>query len=450
MARVFSVGSPLMSRLARLLVLVTIPAVVLGLSKVHAAYWAAEAYDFTGSFRLVWAAAFVGLLWLSSYAVGLPALVRGPRESLVAATASVGLSVFSISVIQLLTGDALLPRFVVFGSALLLVPILTVLGILGARGRQHRAERDRVLFVGGRTEAEQLRDDLHSDVEQPATLLTAVEVADVDPTVSVGLAQRVRDIDANLLVLDVSAQADEVVVSQAATVHETGVRVRTLSLFYEEWLGKLPVTELERVSLLFDVGELHRARYARMKRIFDGLAGAAGCVVLAVVVPFVALGNVVANRGPLFFSQTRVGKGGEEFTILKFRTMRPGSSDGTWTGESDARITPFGKVLRRSHLDELPQVVNIVKGDLSLVGPRPEQPRYVHELSEKLPFYGIRHLVRPGLTGWAQVKYGYAADERDALQKLQYEFFYLRRQSFLFDARIIVRTLRHLGSGGGR
>lgn len=450
MARVFSEGSGIVSRLARLLVLVTIPAVVLGLSKVHAAYWAEEAYDFTSSFRLVWAAAFIGLLWLSSYAVGLPALVRGPRESLVAATASVGLSVFAISIIQLLTGDALLPRFVVFGSAVLLVPTLSVLGILGARGRQHRAERDRVLFIGGRTEAAQLRDDLHSDVEQPATLLSSVEVADVDPTSSAGLAQLVRDIDANLLVLDVSAQADDVVVAQAAAVHETGVRVRTLSLFYEEWLGKLPVTELERVSLLFDVGEVHRARYARMKRILDGLTGAIGCVVLVATVPFVVAGNLAANNGPLFFTQTRVGKGGREFSILKFRTMRPGSSDGSWTEETDARITPFGRILRRSHLDELPQVVNIVKGDLSLVGPRPEQPRYVHELSEKLPFYGVRHLVRPGLTGWAQVKYGYAADERDALQKLQYEFFYLRRQSFLFDMRIVARTLRHLGSGGGR
>ncbi len=450
MARVFAMGSPAMSRLARLLVVVTIPAVVLGLSKVHAAYWAANSYDFTSSFRLGWAAAFIGLLWLSSYAVGLPALVRGPREAFVAAVVSISISVAAISGIQLLTGDALLPRFVVFGSALLLIPILTVLGIVGARGRRQRAERDRVVFVGGRTEAAQLRDDLHHDVEQPATLLAAVEMDDLDPTSGVTLAQRVHDIDANLVVLDVSAQADEVVVSQAAAVHETGVRVRTLSLFYEQWLGKLPVTELERVSLLFDVGEVHRARYARMKRVLDVIAGALGCVALGVAMPIIVIGNLVGNRGPLFFAQQRVGKGEQEFTIHKFRTMRPGSSDGEWTGEHDDRITPFGQILRRSHLDELPQVVNIVKGDLSLVGPRPEQPRYVRELSEKLPFYNVRHLVRPGLTGWAQVKYGYAADERDALQKLQYEFFYLRRQSFLFDARIVVRTLRHLGAGGGR
>ena len=121
-----------------------------------------------------------------------------------------------------------------------------------------------------------------------------------------------------------------------------------------------------------------------------------------------------------------------------------------WTATSDARVTRFGKVLRVSHLDELPQVVNILRGDLSLVGPRPEQPRYVAELQEKLPFYNMRHIVRPGLTGWAQVKYGYAGDERDALEKLQYDFHYLRRQSLLFDLRIVVRTIRAVIGRQGR
>jgi lipopolysaccharide/colanic/teichoic acid biosynthesis glycosyltransferase len=125
---------------------------------------------------------------------------------------------------------------------------------------------------------------------------------------------------------------------------------------------------------------------------------------------------------------------------------------GTWTTEDDPRITRFGGLMRRSHLDELPQVINILRGDLSIVGPRPEQPRYVAELTRKLPFYDVRHLVRPGLTGWAQVKYGYAGDERDALEKLQYEFWYLRHQALLLDLRIIGRTVRSvLGrSGAGR
>lgn len=133
------------------------------------------------------------------------------------------------------------------------------------------------------------------------------------------------------------------------------------------------------------------------------------------------------------------------------RSAPAGSTDGAdWTSVDDPRITPFGKLLRRSHLDELPQVLNIVRGDLSVVGPRPEQPRYVRELSASLPFYGMRHLVRPGLTGWAQVKYGYAGDEDDALEKLQYEFFYLRHQNLRFDLRILGRTVRSVFGSEGR
>ena len=173
------------------------------------------------------------------------------------------------------------------------------------------------------------------------------------------------------------------------------------------------------------------------------------------VTPLVVVGNAVANRGPLLFRQLRVGKGGGHFDILKFRTMvedPTGSGRSEWTTRDDPRITPFGRFLRRTHLDELPQVVNMLRGDLSIVGPRPEQPGYVDELVTKLPFYGLRHLVRPGLTGWAQVKYGYASDHRDALEKLQYEFFYLRHQRIGLDARIIGRTVRSVlgGPGSGR
>jgi lipopolysaccharide/colanic/teichoic acid biosynthesis glycosyltransferase len=177
------------------------------------------------------------------------------------------------------------------------------------------------------------------------------------------------------------------------------------------------------------------------------------CAVLLVVAPLVALANAVANRGPLLYRQERVGRFGKPFSILKLRTMTPGGGGALvdeWTRPDDPRITPFGRFLRRTHLDELPQVVNILRGDLSVVGPRPEQPGYVAELTEKLPFYGLRHLVRPGLTGWAQVLYGYAGDEADALEKLQYEFFYLRRQGLALDLRVVARTLRTVFGSQGR
>jgi len=273
-----------------------------------------------------------------------------------------------------------------------------------------------------------------------------------------GLLGAFAEAGATLVVLDVRAQADASVVAQAARLHEAGARVRTVHDFYEQWLGKLPVSELARTSLFFDITELHGgSSYVRVKRLMDLIVAVIGLLALVVLTPVVVIGNLVANRGALLYRQERVGKGGDVFTILKFRTMSsvpPASSgDGleiaSWTQRDDPRITPFGRFLRSSHIDELPQVVNIVRGDLSVVGPRPEQPRYVSELSSRLAFYDMRHLVRPGLTGWAQVKYGYAGDENDALEKLQYEFYYLRHQNLALDVRTIVRTLRSVAGGAG-
>jgi len=148
-----------------------------------------------------------------------------------------------------------------------------------------------------------------------------------------------------------------------------------------------------------------------------------------------------------------VGRDGRVFTIVKFRTMSPAPDGGLpneWTQPDDPRITPFGRWMRRTHVDELPQLYNVLRGDLSVVGPRPEQPHYVAELVTKVLFYELRHLVRPGLTGWAQVKFGYSGDERDALEKLQYEFWYLRHQSLALDLRILGRTVREMVRAGGR
>jgi lipopolysaccharide/colanic/teichoic acid biosynthesis glycosyltransferase len=135
--------------------------------------------------------------------------------------------------------------------------------------------------------------------------------------------------------------------------------------------------------------------------------------------------------------------------ILTVRSP-PGFCATSIFGASVTAVTPFGRILRRTHVDELPQLVNVLGGDLAVVGPRPEQPQYVKELVGKIPFYDLRHRVRPGLTGWAQVKYGYAGSESDALQKLQYEFYYLRHQSLTMDARIIVRTIRSVVGREGR
>ncbi len=446
-----------MLRAARLLSLLGGAVAVLALSKVHAAYVATPAYDFTGGPRLWWAIPYICLLALATYAVGLPDQPRTwVRAALLSLLAGLG-AALGVSVIQLAVGDALLPRFVVFGAVLLNVPFQVAANAMSRDGRSRAGNRDRVLLVSDPTERERLIDDLRMEVERSATLAGAISRRDAIPTPDDPrpITTVANEVGATVVVLDRMAQTDERVITQAAALHERGIRIRTLEAFYGEWLGKLPVSELERASLFFDISEVHNTGFARFKRLMDLAVAVPGTLVLLLVTPFVLLGDLVANRGPVLYSQVRVGRGGEEFTILKFRTMRTDGGivqDSTWTSRDDARVTPFGRFLRRSHLDELPQVVNILKGDLSVVGPRPEQPRYVDELSDKLPFYNLRHLVRPGLTGWAQVKYGYAGDERDALEKLQYEFFYLEHQDMTFDLRIMLRTFRSTlgGPGSGR
>ncbi len=440
-----------MRRLARPLLLAGIAVTVLALSKVHAT---AHGYDYTGSFRFAWSLAYIALLAAASYGAGLPELPSSRRSATLTAVGSTAAAALSMSVLQLLVGSALLPRFVVFGTPLVLVPFAAVCWSVARRGRSRDGQRDRVVAVVGSEERSNLVRELDAHPERPAVLawVLAPEEARSDGDHDTPLLDVAQATAATVVVLDRAGLADQSVVDQAAALHEAGVRVRTLSLFYDQWLGKLPVSELERIGLLFDIGELHRAQYGRIKRILDAIGAAVGAVVLLGVVPLVWIGNQLGNRGPLLYRQTRVGKSGRQFEILKFRTMRAAGAGAStaWTGEDDPRITPFGAWLRRSHLDELPQVLNILRGDLSVVGPRPEQPRYVEELDAKIPFYRFRHLVRPGLTGWAQVKYPYGASEGDAFEKLQYEFYYLRHQSLALDMRITGRTLRSVLGRGGR
>lgn len=427
-------------------------AIVLGLAKVHARYIGHYVLHSTEPRRLVWTIGYIALLAVASYGVGLPELPRTSRQAVTSALLAPAIGAGTISVIQLMVGDALLPRFVVLGSVVVLVPWNLLCIAIASGGRSHGERRDRVVLVGPEAEALTLRDELAGNPERPAVLLNALtpEQARAQGIHAKPLVEKVIAIRGTVVVLDRTALVDPSIVAQAASLHEAGIRVRPLSLFYDEWLGKLPLSELERASLLFDIRELHGPRYLRVKRLFDVVIGLMGLAALILVEPLVLVGNLLGNRGPLLYRQQRVGKTGRVFEVLKFRTMRPDSdSRGDWTQEGDPRITPFGKVLRSTHIDELPQLWNVLFGDLSIVGPRPEQPRYVEELSEKLPFYGLRHLVRPGLTGWAQVKYGYAGDERDALEKLQYDFWYLRNQSLALDVRILGRTVRSvLGSEG--
>jgi exopolysaccharide biosynthesis polyprenyl glycosylphosphotransferase len=228
---------------------------------------------------------------------------------------------------------------------------------------------------------------------------------------------------------------------------EQGFRVTTMPALFERLLGRVPVEHVGRdlsAVLPIDEGGATERLYWLVKRLVDIVTALAGLVVLGLVVPLVALANALTSAGPLFYRQARVGLAGRDFTVIKFRTMRPDAehaSGPVWSSENDPRITAAGRWLRRSRLDELPQVLNVLRGEMSAIGPRPERPEFVDRLAHEIPFYRARHAVKPGLTGWAQVRYGYGSSVQDALTKLEYDLYYVRHASFYLDAMIALKTV---------
>src|SRR6185503_12351548 len=214
---------------------------------------------------------------------------------------------------------------------------------------------------------------------------------------------------------------------------------------YEEFTGKIAVDNLRPSWLLFSEGFKKTRLLLVAKRVLDLVCAAVGLTLLSPVMALVAAMVKLTSPGPVLYHQARVGKDGKLFTVHKFRSMRQDAEAKTgpvWAQASDPRITPIGGFLRRARLDELPQLWNVLLGDMSMVGPRPERPEFVAKLTEEIPFYGLRHTVRPGVTGWAQVSYTYGASVEDALEKLQYDLFYIKRMAVAFDLFVLFSTVK--------
>ncbi|TXE12016.1 exopolysaccharide biosynthesis polyprenyl glycosylphosphotransferase [Seonamhaeicola algicola] len=226
---------------------------------------------------------------------------------------------------------------------------------------------------------------------------------------------------------------------------EDGIPIREYTHVYEDLTERIPVQFVGKdFYKYFPFSRSNQNKmYLFFRRFFDVFVAAIGLVWGVLFLPVVLMGNVLANRGPLFYTQERIGKNGKPFNIIKYRTMvKNAEKDGiAWAKKNDVRVTPFGRFLRHSRLDEIPQFINILKGDMSLIGPRPERPFFVKELSNMLPFYETRHIIKPGLTGWAQVKTRYGSSVDDSLLKLQYDLYYIKRRSFLLDINILIKTL---------
>ena len=232
----------------------------------------------------------------------------------------------------------------------------------------------------------------------------------------------------------------------------SGVPTYTLELFHQVYWQKIPLYRLNQTWLFQEGFQIAREPvFERLKRVSDIGLAALGLVLAS---PLIALGGLavwVEDRGPVFFRQTRIGKNHAPFRLVKLRTMRPGGATGDlYTQPGDARITRVGRFLRATRLDEFPQMWNVLTGDMSLIGPRAEWDRLVENYEREIACYHFRHLVKPGITGWAQVNYPYGASMEDTLRKLEYDLYYIRHFSFLLDATIVLKTIHIMLFGKGR
>jgi sugar transferase (PEP-CTERM system associated) len=322
---------------------------------------------------------------------------------------------------------------------------------------------ERLLLVGTSPGAVELARELHELRRQlgveivgfvdpdPSRVGSAVFNPGVIGTID-AIPSIVRDRQVDRVVVSLSDARGKLPMDQLLEMKLNGVSFDHLASVYEEYTGKIAVENLRPSWLIFSSGFRQSAWLASAKRVLDLVASMIGIVLAAPLMILVAAGVRLTSAGPALYHQERVGLRGRIFTVHKFRSMRVDAELNTgaiWASADDPRITPIGRFLRRARLDELPQLWNVLCGDMSFVGPRPERPYFVDMLSEEIPFYHERHAVKPGITGWAQVKYRYGASVEDAAEKLRYDLYYIKHLSVIFDLTIVFDTVKVILFGKG-
>ena len=347
-------------------------------------------------------------------------------------------------------------RFIVYYAALSLVLVglwrAARIFLIGWTGFRRRA-----LVVGAGHEAEvmwrTLKDEAAGDYELLGLVASASELATVEqPGRYLGdgaqLPRLVAEYGVTELVMAYTNDVPTDVFEGLLACYEAGVQVTPMMRLYEQITGRLPIEHMsERLWSLVLPDEAHSLRanlYAAWKRLTDLALAVIGLMLFTLALPVLALVIKLDSPGPIFYTQVRLGMGGKPFRIVKLRSMIVNAEHGSgplWAQENDSRITRVGKFLRRSRLDEVPQLINVLWGEMSIIGPRPERPEFVESLAADIPYYRARLAAKPGLTGWAQVRYRYGNTREDALRKLQYDLYYIRRQSPLLDLIIVMKTI---------
>lgn len=320
---------------------------------------------------------------------------------------------------------------------------------------------EKLLLVGSDPTIRLLADALKKHLSLPLKLSAIVpeRAADRNGEQSFAMCEDITKIPA----VTRTFHADRVAISgatgsQAALADELldlrrrGVHIDEASSLYSTITGRIPVALLDIQRLIFGKGLAVSRSSAALHHIFGCIFAACALVLLSPLLVVIAILIKLDSRGPVFYMQERVGLNGSSFLVYKFRSMRSdaeAASGPTWASTSDSRVTRVGRYIRTLRLDELPQFINILRGEMSLVGPRPERPHFVSMLKREIPFYDLRHSIRPGITGWAQVSAGYGSSIEESEEKLEYDLFYILNRSFVLDTLIVIKTVKIMICGKG-
>ena len=261
----------------------------------------------------------------------------------------------------------------------------------------------------------------------------------------------IKEKSVSLIVASSSIKQNKELIRMFYEVLPLGITIIDFPRFYEGLTGKVPVSLINEVWFLENLTELDKYIFEIIKRWFDVIFSLLLSVPALLAAPFAALLIKLESPGPVFYFQKRIGKNGRIFEIIKFRSMKANAetNGARWAEKNDNRVTASGRFLRKTRIDELPQLWNVLKGELSLIGPRPERPEFTETLKKEISHYAMRHLIKPGLSGWAQINFPYGASKEDAMEKLQYDLFYIKNRSLTLDLDIFLKTLatifRHQG-----
>lgn len=356
-----------------------------------------------------------------------------------------------------------LPRLFIFYYGIMAFVLIALWRVLNPALVGWASTARRMLIIGTDSSAQKMIQTLQTHVVQGYEIRGIISHAeDIGKTIHgvpvIGAGADLmnfvlRDRIAELVITEI-ADTDADIFRAVMQAYEQGVVLSPMPLLYARLTGRVPVQDVKNqwATVLPIEGQSLFSPYPALQRIMDVVLALIGMAVFIPLLPILALIIRLDSAGNIFYTQTRTGLRGKNFRIIKFRTMVQDAEKLTgavFSVANDKRVTRVGRIFRKTRLDELPQIINVLKGDMSIVGPRPERPEHIARLTENIPFYRTRLVIRPGLTGWAQVKYHYGSTDEDALVKLEYDLYYIRNQSLLLDLNIIIRTVYKVVRLGG-